>query len=107
MISLLPPDPSTPSQEQAGSPPLGNLPEERSLEIGTASDPGRKRRAEPNQDAILVIPAENNRPPLFIVADGMGGHLGGAEASRLVVEAVSSRYRQAEKTEDLPALLQE
>jgi serine/threonine protein phosphatase PrpC len=75
--------------------------------IGAAIDPGRKRRSEPNQDAILVIPPENDHPPLLIVADGMGGHAGGADASRLVVEAVSARYRQAGRIDDLQALLQE
>jgi protein phosphatase len=72
-----------------------------------STDPGRKRRKEPNQDAILFIPAENGRSPLFIVADGMGGYIGGEEASRLVVDAVAARYRQADKIEDLSTLLQE
>lgn len=77
------------------------------LETGAATDPGRKRRGEPNQDALLVLPAEAERPPLFIVADGMGGHAGGAEASRLVVEAIVACYRKAERVPDPPALLKE
>ncbi len=75
------------------------------LETGAAIDPGRKRRGEPNQDALLVLPAEAERPPLFIVADGMGGHAGGALASKLVVEAIADHYRQAGDYRDLPALL--
>lgn len=75
------------------------------FEIGAATDPGRKRRGEPNQDALLVLPAESGRPPLLGVADGMGGHVGGAEASRLVVEAIAACYRHTEKIDSPPTIL--
>jgi protein phosphatase len=75
------------------------------IETGAATDAGRKRRGEPNQDAILVLPAENGRPPLFIVADGMGGHAGGALASKLVVETIVEHYCQAGNYRDLTVLL--
>lgn len=77
------------------------------LEIGVATDPGRKRRDEPNQDALLVLPVEAERPPLLIVADGMGGYKGGAEASRLIVAQAAAHYRQADFPVDLPNLLRE
>jgi serine/threonine protein phosphatase PrpC len=48
---------------------------------GASSDTGRVRTA--NQDALL---AEDGR---FVVADGMGGHLGGEIASQLTVDSMA------------------
>ena len=48
------------------------------LHSGAATDVGRVR--EINQDAYLAS------PPVFVVADGMGGHRGGEVASSIVVE---------------------
>lgn len=45
---------------------------------GSATDRGRVRRI--NEDALLAY------PPVFLVADGMGGHAAGDLASRLAVE---------------------
>ncbi|MGA8258394.1 MAG: protein phosphatase 2C domain-containing protein [Nocardioides sp.] len=51
------------------------------LHHGSASDTGLVR--EVNEDAFLVA------PPVFVVADGMGGHDRGDIASRMVVEEFS------------------
>jgi PPM family protein phosphatase len=48
------------------------------LSFGAATDVGRVR--EVNEDSLLAT------PPVFVVADGMGGHHGGDVASRIVVE---------------------
>lgn len=48
------------------------------LHHGTATDVGRVR--EVNEDSALAA------PPVFVVADGMGGHEGGDVASAIVVE---------------------
>jgi PPM family protein phosphatase len=51
----------------------------RVVEQYSGTDTGRQRRA--NEDALLA------RPPLFVVADGMGGAQAGEVASRIAVEA--------------------
>ena len=53
---------------------------------GAASDVGLVREA--NEDSFLV------RPPVFVVADGMGGHDRGDVASALAVEALGAVAEQ-------------
>lgn len=57
-----------------------------------ATDRGRKR--EVNQDAILMA------CPLFVVADGMGGHIGGEIASANTIARLSDVAESGEVTPD-------
>jgi PPM family protein phosphatase len=58
--------------------PLGRRVDQVELHYGVATDVGLVR--EVNEDSLLAD------PPVFVVADGMGGHDGGDIASRIVVE---------------------
>src|SRR5688572_10574085 len=57
------------------------------LSIGATSDIGQVR--EGNEDSYLI------EDPLFVVADGMGGHIAGDVASSTAVDVISSRSDSA------------
>jgi protein phosphatase len=68
------------------------------IELGSASDVGLVRHE--NQDAFGAFPAnilEDELFPglLFVVADGMGGHRGGREASRIALQTISTSFYAA------------
>jgi protein phosphatase len=53
-----------------------------SLDVGSFTDVGRVRQR--NEDSAKVC----SEPPVYAVADGMGGHRAGDRASRIAVDAV-------------------
>ena len=59
---------------------------------GSATDRGRVRQL--NEDSLLAY------PPVFLVADGMGGHAAGDVASRLAVEEFSQLAGRPSATAD-------
>jgi serine/threonine protein phosphatase PrpC len=64
------------------------------LKIGNALDKGMIRKE--NQDSLVIAePPEDlpQRSKLLVVADGMGGYLGGALASKIVVETLEKEYK--------------
>lgn len=67
------------------------------INIGQALDVGIKRRESPNQDAIGVfMPAFlSKRLPLFVVADGMGGHQEGARAAQYIIQSLQAVHKKA------------
>jgi len=65
------------------------------LEAATATDTGRERSE--NQDRVwaqVFQPSEGEPIGLFIVCDGIGGHLGGESASHWAVEAIKHEMEE-------------
>jgi serine/threonine protein phosphatase PrpC len=66
---------------------------------GAATDTGRVRVRNEDYLGWRVPPGDDQsgRGALFVVADGVGGHAGGAEASRTAVEAILQIYYACEE----------
>jgi serine/threonine protein phosphatase PrpC len=88
-----------------------------SLDIGTGLDAGIKRRGSPNEDSLLAVESITSSVTapypsgLFIIADGMGGHGNGQEASQLAIramrESILMTLQLGIEDEALPELLSE
>jgi serine/threonine protein phosphatase PrpC len=79
------------------------------VEVASLSDVGCQR--ENNEDSCLYWePAEDKefqrKGRLAVIADGMGGHEGGQEASRLAVETVQEVYDKSFRDDPQAALLE-
>ena len=64
------------------------------FEVITSTDPGIKRKYKPNEDSLFALRGIRNanghmqQIGLFVVADGMGGHANGQDASRLAIQTI-------------------
>jgi len=93
------------STSALGSPTTDTLEEEKEeaaieepalrINVGIGLDPGIVRKNSPNQDNLFAIQGmrmcDSGPEPagLFVVADGMGGHANGQEASHMAIQTIS------------------
>ena len=62
--------------------------------VGTRSDPGIKRKYKPNEDSLFAAQWEPDAglqvasSGLYVIADGMGGHANGQDASRSAIQTI-------------------
>ncbi|HLZ64556.1 MAG TPA: protein phosphatase 2C domain-containing protein [Ktedonosporobacter sp.] len=64
------------------------------LLVAARSDPGIKRKFKPNEDSLFAAQGTRNGQVvpqqfgLFVIADGMGGHANGQDASRMAIQTI-------------------
>jgi serine/threonine protein phosphatase PrpC len=81
---------------EAVVPTFGGLVEVR---VGSATHCGHHRRV--NEDSLLVL------PHVYVVADGMGGHAAGDQASAILVEEMRSLAGHAVEAGDVSEVLEQ
>jgi len=66
------------------------------LEVGASTDIGRKRRKNEDSYAVYTLDGDEDMPTraggLFVVADGLGGHMAGDVASKLAVKILGDYF---------------
>lgn len=67
-------------------PPIARALGVPNLEVALATDPGRDPSKQVNEDAMLARDTPHGF--LAVVCDGMGGHVGGREASHLAIDTI-------------------
>lgn len=92
-------EPSLPVIKTVGEPNVlpisGERPAGIAWDIASLTDVGLKR--ELNEDNMLMVEAESpNFGPygVYVVADGLGGHVAGEVASQLTVDAIQKQHEQ-------------
>jgi hypothetical protein len=69
--------------------------------------PSTTRQANQDKVEVFLPNTATAKPPLFIVADGMGGHRGGEQASSIITNSLLTFYQQTELRDSFEALLRE
>ncbi len=77
--------------------PLVPAPRHGRFVVATRSDRGYKRKYKPNEDSLFAMVGAQSQTSafqdlgLFVVADGMGGHANGKDASNLAIQTIDER----------------